>query len=237
MTAPEAENERERRRSEHLITGHVNMAGALARRFAGRGESPEDLKQVALTALVKAAGRFDETRGVAFATFATVSVVGELKRHFRDSAWAVRAPRPLHDLYVQLGEANETLGHRLNRPPTIPEIGAYLGQSNESIHEAMEAGNGYRPTSLDAPTSDEGRAMVDELPAGGDPYEDRLNHMRLLQLLPTLSRDEQLVVRRYFFDERTQLVIGDELGVSQMQVSRLLARSLRRLRSNFDTGR
>jgi RNA polymerase sigma-B factor len=219
--------------TDALVESHVGLARSLARRFLRRGETKEDLEQVALLALVKAAHRYDRRRDVTFATFATVSVLGELKRHFRDHGWMVRAPRRLHDLYLQTGEARETLNQRLGRPPTIPDIAGYLGRSEEEILEAMEAGEGYRPTSLDAPSREEGRALADELPAPGDPYEARLDHVRLMQLLPTLTDQEQVVVRRYFFDEKTQVEIGNEIGVSQMQVSRLLARSLGRLRRAF----
>jgi RNA polymerase sigma-B factor len=215
------------------VESHLGLARSLARRFLRRGESKEDLEQVAMLALVKAARRFDDTREVTFATFATVSVLGELKRHFRDHAWMVRAPRRLHDLYLQTGEARETLNQRLGHPPTIQDIAGYLDKTDEEILEAMEAGEGYRPASLDAPTREEGRALADELPTPGDPFEERLDHVRLTQLLPTLSRQEQVVLRRYFFDEKTQLEIGREIGVSQMQVSRLLARSLGRLRRAF----
>lgn len=219
--------------TDALVESHVGLARSLARRFLRRGEAKEDLEQVAMLALVKAARRYDHTRDVTFATFATVSVLGELKRHFRDHGWMVRAPRRLHDLYLQTGEARETLNQRLGRPPTVTDIAEYLGRSDEEILEAMEAGEGYRPASLDAPAREEGRALADELPAPGDPFEASLDHVRLVQLLPTLSEQEQVVVRRYFFDEKTQVEIGEEIGVSQMQVSRLLARSLGRLRRAF----
>lgn len=216
-----------------LVDSHVGLARSLARRFLRRGENQDDLEQVALLALVKAARRYDRNRDVTFATFATVSVLGELKRHFRDHGWMVRAPRRLHDLYLQTGEARETLNQRLGRPPTVSDVAEYLGRTDEEILEAMEAGEGYRPASLDAPTREEGRPLADELPSSGDPVEARLDHVRLMELLPTLSEQEQVVLRRYFFDERTQAEIGEEIGVSQMQVSRLLARSLGRLRRAF----
>lgn len=219
--------------ADELVEQHVGLARALARRFRARGEPQEDLDQVALLALVKVARRFDPDRHVSFTTYATVSIVGELKRHFRDRGWWVRVPRPVHDVYLTLNEANATLQQELGRSVTIPELSDHLGVPEEAVLEALEAGSHYRPSSLDRPTSEGGRTLVEELDTGDDPYDGMLDRHRLRQAIPMLSHKEQLVLKRYFFDGITQQAIGRELGVSQMQVSRLLARSLGRLRSRL----
>ena len=219
--------------AEQLVEQHLGLARALARRFRGRGEPQDDLDQVALLALVKVARRFDPERQVSFSTYATVSIVGELKRHFRDRGWWVRVPRPVHDVYLTLNEANATLQQQLGRSVTIAELSAHLHLPEEDVLEALEAGSHYRPASLDRPSSDRSRPLLDELASSDDPYEGVLDRHRLRQALPALGDQERAVLKRYFFDGATQQQIGEELGVSQMQVSRLLARSLGRLRSQL----
>lgn len=215
---------------EHLFADHMGLARSLARRFSNRGESQDDLEQVALLALIKAARRFDEGRQVSFATFATVSVVGELKRHFRDRGWWVRVPRRIQDAHLRLREANERLGQELGRGPTAQELAVHLELSEEAVLEAMEAGNHYRPASLDKPVID-GGTLMDGLASGDAGYDAVDSHQELAELLPRLPPQEKLVLRRYYFDDRTQAEIGREIGVSQMQVSRLISRSLHRLRA------
>lgn len=219
--------------ANRLVEGHIALGRALARRFRGRGEPLEDLEQVAMVALVAAARRFDPGRGVSFSTFATVSVLGELKRYFRDRSWWVRLPRRVHDTYVQLGEARETLAQRLDRAPSVTEIAEHVGVRDEEVLEAIGAGSGYRPSSLDQPVSPDGHARIDELTAPGDVYEQVLDHRRLSEVLPGLSAREQMAVKAYFFEDRTQADIGRVLGVSQMQVSRLLTSVIRRLRDQL----
>lgn len=219
--------------AEELVEQHLGLARALAQRFRARGEPQDDLDQVALLALVKVARRFDPEFHVSFSTYATVCIVGELKRHFRDRSWWVRVPRPVHDVYLTLNEANATLQQRLGRSVTIAELSDHLHLPEEEVLEAIEAGSHYRPSSLDRPTSEGGRPLIDEIESVGDPYDGVLDRHRLRQALPTLSDRERLVLGRYFFDDATQQEIGRELGVSQMQVSRLLARSLGRLRSRL----
>src|SRR5579863_1553884 len=134
-----------------LIEAHLGLAGHLARRFAGRGEPHDDLFQVASMALVKAVDRFDPSMGVEFSTFATRAILGELKRHFRDKSWFVRAPRRLQELYLRVGEVTGALGQELGRSPTIGEIARAVDASEDDVIEALEAGHGYRAASLDAP--------------------------------------------------------------------------------------
>jgi RNA polymerase sigma-B factor len=134
-----------------MITENLGLAHQLARRFLHRGEPLDDLVQVASVALVKSVDRFDESRGVDFAAFATRTIIGELKRHFRDKGWAVRASRRVQELYLELGHATSTLVQQLGRSPTVAELAQATGSSEEAVLEAIEAGQGYRAASIDAP--------------------------------------------------------------------------------------
>ncbi|HEX3948145.1 MAG TPA: sigma-70 family RNA polymerase sigma factor, partial [Acidimicrobiales bacterium] len=138
-----------------LVTAHLGLAHQLARRFVNRGESYDDLVQVASMAIVKSVDRFDPERGVEFSTFATRTVLGELKRHFRDKGWAVRAPRRIQELYLELGQSVGTLSQELGRSPTVVELAQATGASEEAVLEALEAGQGYRTSSIDAPDRQE----------------------------------------------------------------------------------
>ena len=140
----------ERLRNE-LVESHLGLAHQLARRFASRGETYDDLVQVASLALVRSVDRFDPERGVEFSTFATRTIIGELKRHFRDKGWAIRAPRRIQELYLELGPAIEALTQQHGRPPTVGEMARAVGSSEEAVLEAIEAGQSYRTTSIDAP--------------------------------------------------------------------------------------
>src|SRR5205085_2625939 len=145
---------------DELIEAHLGLAEYLARRFSNRGEPLDDLIQVASVGLLKAVDRFDPERGVEFSTYATHTVVGELKRHFRDKGWAVRAPRRMQELYLRLGKVISILSQELGRSPTIPELAAEAQVSEEEVLEAMEAGQAYRFASLDAPSpGEEGDSM------------------------------------------------------------------------------
>jgi RNA polymerase sigma-B factor len=185
---------------------------------------------VASIGLVKAVDRFDPSLGFEFSTFATRYILGELKRHFRDRTWSVRPPRRLQDLHLRLDAVVAELTQELKRSPTIPEVAARVGASEEEVLETMEAGRGYRATSLDAPTGADGAAAGDRL-GGEDPNlhqtEDRASLASLLSRLPERERE---IVRLRFFDGLTQSEIGARLAISQVHVSRLLERSLSQLR-------
>ena len=140
---------------EELITSNLGLAHQLARRFLHRGEPLDDLVQVASVALVKSVDRFDPERGVDFAAFATRTIIGELKRHFRDKGWAVRASRRVQELYLELGHATGTLVQQLGRNPTVAELAEATGASEEAVIEAIEAGQGYRAASIDASESED----------------------------------------------------------------------------------
>ncbi len=223
----------DRKIRDELIEAHLRLAEHLARRFNNRGVALDDLIQVASLGLVKAVERFDPGRGLEFSTFATPTIVGELKRHFRDKGWAVRVPRRVQELHVEINSLVNELTQQLGRSPTVAELARHARSSTEDVLEAMEAGQAYRSTSIDAPRGgdeDEGRDLANQL---GDPdvnlfdAEDRMVISRLIQSLP---RREQLMVHLRFFEGMTQSQIAERLGISQMHVSRLLAKSLTILR-------
>jgi RNA polymerase sigma-B factor len=205
----------------------------LARRFVSRGETYDDLVQVASLALVKSVDRFDPERGVEFSSFATRTVVGELKRHFRDRGWAIRAPRRIQELYLEIGPAIESLSHDLGRPPTITEMADSIGVAEEAVLEALEAGKSYHLTSIDAQDRKEGTILdrLGDVDAGFDGAEDRL---ALAISLADLSERQRTILNLRFVDGLTQTEIADRVGVSQMHVSRLLADSLAALRRAFE---
>jgi RNA polymerase sigma-B factor len=222
---------------DELVNTHLSLAEYLARRFANRGEPLEDLVQVASLGLVKAADRFEPSRGVEFSTYATHTIVGELKRHFRDKAWSVRAPRRMQELYLRLGTAVAALSQELGRSPTIPELATELSVSEEEVLEALEAGNAYRSTSLDAPArGQEGEALAGSLGANDPSLEDAERRATLSPLLAKLPPRERLIVYLRFFENQTQSEIAEHLGLSQMHVSRLLTKSVAELRDAARAG-
>jgi len=229
----EYQRTRDRRLRDELVEEHVPLAKFLARRFVDRGEPLDDLLQVALLGLLKAVDRFDPGRGLRFSTFATPTIVGELKRHFRDRGWAVRVPRRVQELHVQLGRLVGSLSQELGRSPTPLEIAARAGVPEEEVLEAMEAGGMYRLVSLDGSLTDDDDAPELSLQLGDDDagfvrVERRAELDELLAVLP--ERERTIVVLR-FFDGLTQSEIAARVGISQMHVSRLLSRSLDVLRS------
>jgi len=217
-----------------LVEGHLGLAEYLARRFSNRGEQLDDLVQVASLGLLKAVDRFEPSRGVEFSTYATHTIVGELKRHFRDKGWAVRAPRRMQELYLRLGKVVSSLSQELGRSPTIPELAADAQVSEEEVLEALEAGQAYRFSSLDAPgggDDDDGDTLSAHL-GGEDPRLLEAEHRAALSpLIERLAPRDQTILHLRFFVGMTQSEIADQLGISQMHVSRLLARSLNQLRA------
>jgi RNA polymerase sigma-B factor len=218
---------------DELIAAHLGLAEYLARRFANRGEPLDDLVQVASLGLFKAVGRFDPEREVEFSTYATHTIVGELKRHFRDKGWAIRAPRRMQELYLQLGKVVATLGQELGRSPTIAELAREVEISEEEVLEALEAGQAYRFASLDAPAGGDtdGETLGSRLGADDPELDDAERRATLSPMLSQLPAREQLIVHLRFFEGLTQSEIATRLGISQMHVSRLLARSVAQLRA------
>jgi RNA polymerase sigma-B factor len=223
-----------RRLRDSLVEEHVGLAEYLARRFADRGESFDDLRQVALVGLLKAVERFEPDRGLRFSTFATPTIVGELKRHFRDRGWALRVPRRIQELHLQLVKVVGTLSQELGRSPTPDEIARRTGTRVEDVLEAMEAGGVYRLASLDAALANEERTSLDLSARLGEDepeFEGVEQREELADLLSNLPPRERRIVYLRFFDGLTQSEIATEVGISQMHVSRLLTKSLESLRS------
>ena len=215
---------------ERLLLLHRSLALYFAQRFAHRGELMDDLEQVATMALLKAIDRFDPTRDIKFATYAARVVTGELKRHFRDRTWAMRVPRSLQELHLRVKNASEFLRGDLGRSPTVAELARYLGVSEENVLEAMEAGDAYRLTSLDAPMSGSGEMLIQV--GGDDPAIAAFEQRQLLEpLLARLDERDQTIVRLYYVHNLSQAEIGSRLGLSQVHVSRRLAKILERLRT------
>ena len=217
--------------ARRLVEAHSGLAHRLAGRFANRGEAPEDLVQVAMLGLVKAIDGFDPDRGLRFSTYATPTILGELKRHFRDRGWAVRLPRRVHDLYLNVQHAIDDLAQELQRSPTLQEVAERVCVSVEDVVEAIEAGGLRRSASIDArlgPEDDRSLAssIGDEDPAlaGVD------RNLTLAAVVQRLPKIEQEILRLRFVEGLTQLEIAQHVGRSQMQISRLLARTLDRLR-------
>ena len=214
-----------------LVEEHMRLAEFLARRFSHRGESPDDLRQVALVGLLKAVERFEPDRGLQFSSFATPTITGELKRHFRDKGWAVRVPRRIQELHLELDRTVADLNQELGRPPTPAEIAQRAGVLEEDVLESMEAGSLYRLASLDSSRSDDEAApspaqRLGELDHELGAVENRVAVSEMLSLLP--EREQKIVYLR-FFEGLTQSEIAEQIGISQMHVSRLLVRSLETL--------
>jgi RNA polymerase sigma-B factor len=216
---------------EQAVRRYLPLARSLAHRYRLAGEPIEDLEQVASIGLLNAIDRFDPERGTAFTSFAVPTILGELRRHFRDRTWALRVPRELQELSLRLEGARDAATASLGRQPTIAELSDGLGASEETILQALELTVAHHTISLDAPwaVNDEGAQQ----PTPGridDGYARAEDRAVLAQLLCTLSgRDAEIVLLR-FREDLTQDVIARRVGVSQMQVSRVLSRSLRRLR-------
>lgn len=220
---------------DDLVRQHLGLADHLARRYLGRGESLEDLTQVAYLGLVKAADRFDADRGVEFGSFATPTVIGEIKRHFRDKGWAIRVPRHLQELRLELSKAIEELTHELHRSPTVAELADKLSVAEDDIIQGLECGRAYSPQSIDPLVDpDDSSAAVLEFVGAADPGIERVeNRQALKPLLTALSERDRRLLEMRFFKGMTQTEIAAELNVSQMHVSRLLTRTLEGLREQM----
>ena len=217
-----------------LIESHLGLVEYLARRFAGRGEPLDDLVQVAGIGLVKAVDRFDPDRNVEFSTYATPTIVGELKRHFRDKGWAVRVPRRLQELNLRLGSVISKLSQDLQRSPTVTEIAKAAEATEDEVLEALDSSHAYSLISLDAGTDREGLSYHDQIgyvDESLDSLEDRVSVGPLLKQLPPRERH---MLHLRFFKGMTQSEIADELRISQMHVSRLLTKTLATLREGLE---
>ncbi|MYU24314.1 SigB/SigF/SigG family RNA polymerase sigma factor [Streptomyces sp. SID8352] len=217
-----------------LVRMHLPLVEHLARRFRNRGEPLDDLTQVATIGLIKSVDRFDPERGVEFSTYATPTVVGEIKRHFRDKGWAVRVPRRLQELRLALTTATAELSQLHGRSPTVHELAERLAISEEEVLEGLESANAYSTLSLDVPdTDDESPAVADTLGAEDEALEGVEYRESLKPLLEDLPPREKRILLLRFFGNMTQSQIAQEVGISQMHVSRLLARTLAQLREKL----
>ncbi len=221
---------------DQLIEAHLGLAEYLARRFSNRGEPLDDLVQVASLGLVKAVERFDPGRGLEFSTYATPTIVGELKRHFRDKGWAVRVPRRVQELHLRVTGVIDDLQLELGRSPTVAEIAVRAGTSEDEVIEAVDAGSAYRSASLDAGRSDddESPGLLGQL-GDLDPELARAERRAALgPLIEQLPERERKILYLRFFKGMTQSKIAEQVGISQMHVSRLLSRILEFLRQGME---
>lgn len=210
-----------------------SLATYLASRYKGRGESLDDLEQVARLGLLKAIDRYDADYGVQFSTFATRTIVGELKRYLRDKSWSVRVPRSLQERWLEVSRAIEDLQHRLGRSPTIAQIAQEVGADEEEVLEALDAGTAYSATSLDAPAgseADSSASLADLLGAESPEFEWAGPWAEVKDRLDQLPERERTIIYLRFFEDLTQSEIAEQVGISQMHVSRLLRQSLELLR-------
>jgi RNA polymerase sigma-B factor len=224
---------------EHLVREHMPLARSLALRYRDRGESVEDLVQVAYLGLVKAAGSYQAGRGPNFEAYAVPTVTGELRRHFRDHGWDVRPPRRLQELRSRLGPAEEDLRQELGREPTVTELAGHLEVSPADVREVRSASDNYHALSLDAPPpgedADGWTGSVADL-HGRDPSDDDVldgvvDASAVAPLLAGLEPRDQLIIALRYYRGCTQQQIAERIGVTQMQVSRLLSQVLERLRA------
>ncbi len=219
---------------EQLILAHMNLVRYLARKFANRGEPLEDLIQVGMVGLINAVDRFDPTRGIRFATYATPTILGEIRRYFRDRGWAVKVPRRLQELSMSAAKAADDLTQELDRAPTVAEIAARLEVSEEDALEALETGELYELPSLDrdlGSESDDSRGILADYVGEADQEMERFERRaRLAQALNVLPEREREIIQLRFYQGLSQTQVAGKLGISQMHVSRLQHRALKRLR-------
>jgi RNA polymerase sigma-70 factor (sigma-B/F/G subfamily) len=223
---------------DHIIELCLPAAERLARRFAGNGEPTVDLAQVAALGLVKAVDGFDPARGIEFATYATPTIVGELKRYFRDRTWGIRLPRRLQELRLVVNKGREELTQKLGRSPTVEDLADHLDMSAEQVIEVLEAGQSARPLSLDSPVvaGEEDLTLADTVGADDPEYGHIDFHESLQVLLARLPEREQKIISLRFYGNLTQVEIAEKVGLSQMHVSRLLRQSLNFLKRALQEG-
>lgn len=227
---PENDPERIRLR-ETIIESHLALVTHTARKFANRGEPLDDLIQVGTVGLIKAIDRFDPGKGFEFSTFAMPTIVGEIKRYFRDKTWAVQVPRRLQELGAAVNRATTDLSQKLDRSPSIAEIAEYVGVSTDDVVEAINANSAYSTVSLDSnPNDDESPTLAQRVGSVDDALEGVEYRESLRPLLASLPEREQAILVMRFFENKSQTQIATELGISQMHVSRILAGTLTKLR-------
>jgi RNA polymerase sigma-B factor len=224
---------------EQLVQRFLPLARQLARRYQRASEPLDDLLQVASMGLIKAIDRFDADREIAFSSYAVPTILGEIKRHFRDRTWAVRVPRDLQELTLKVDNAVGELSDELRRQPSVAEIGAAVGAEEEDVLEALQAGGAYRAISFEAPRGGTGgeedvTTLADSIGVDEDGFDRAEERATLARLLSSVTPREREVLRMRFEEDMTQAEIGAVIGVSQMQVSRVIRQALSRLRAAAD---
>jgi len=224
---------------DRLVLAHTSLVRYLAGKFMSRGEPLEDLIQVGTVGLINAVERYEPGRGLKFTTFATPTIVGEIQRYFRDKCWRVKVPRRLKDLNVASQRAKSTLSGTLGRPPTVAEVAKEIGATEEETLEAMELGNAYDPTSLDAQVGDTDAVSLGDTLGAEDPgLEAILSRAEIERALDSLDERDREVIKGLYFDELSQARVAERLNLSQMHISRLHKRAIvqlqRRMRADLD---
>jgi RNA polymerase sigma-B factor len=221
---------------EQLIERYMSLVRSLARRYSYRGEQLDDLVQIGAIGLIKAIDRFDLSRNVELTTYATPNIIGEIKRHFRDKGWSVRVPRGLQELNVQISKLVEQLTVQLSRSPTIAELAEAAGVEEEAVLEALESGRAYSSVSLSPGANSDEDGELDPLESlGSEDFEYELSEDRAV-LAPgfkVLDQRERRILHLRFFSGLTQSQIAEQVGISQMHVSRLIRRSLEKIREEI----
>jgi RNA polymerase sigma-B factor len=226
---------------DQLVERFLPLARQLARRYQRASEPLDDLLQVASMGLIKAIDRFDADREIAFSSYAVPTILGEIKRHFRDRTWAVRVPRDLQELTLKVDRAIGELADVLHRQPSVPEIAEAVGVEEEDVLEALQAGGAYRAVSFEAPRGgsggeEEATTLADTIGVDEEGFDRAEERATLARLLASVSPREREVLRMRFEEDMTQAEIGAVIGVSQMQVSRVIRQALARLRAAADAG-
>ncbi len=221
---------------QQLIVNHLNLVRFLASKFKNRGEPLEDLVQVGTIGLIKAIDRFDPDRGLEFTTYATPTIMGEIKRHFRDKGWSVRVPRRLQELSQKVSQATEELTRELQRSPSVEEIANRIGASVDDVLEAMESSSAYSAVPLEGGGSDdeETPAVIDHYATVDQDLESTDDRIVLESAIADFSPREQEIIRMRFLEGMTQVEIAERLGISQVQVSRLLRRTLKHIQEKIE---
>jgi RNA polymerase sigma-B factor len=220
---------------EQVIEAWLPMAHRLARRYAQHRDMIDDLRQTATIGLIKAVDRFDADRGIEFAGFAVPTIAGEIKRYFRDRAWSVRPPRRLQEMRLAIGQAQLELGQTLHRSPTVADIATHLTVSEEEVLEGLESGYAYHAVSLSAPVgTDSGVELGDTLGCRDHDYEVVELNVALPPAMACLTERERRIIAMRFYGNLTQASIAEQIGVSQMHISRILTGALSKLRHQLD---
>ncbi len=222
---------------EKLVMSHMNLVRFLANKFKNRGEPLDDLMQVGYLGLLKAIDRFDPDRGLEFTTYATPTIMGEIKRHFRDKGWSVRVPRRLQELSAKVNQATDTLTAQLQRSPKVEEIAEYLDATVDDVLEAMESSSAYSSVPLEAPSgsdSDDAPSVIDRYVTEDSDLAFTDDRLVLEEALRDFSPREREIIELRFLKGMTQIEIAQKLGISQVQVSRLLRRTLKKVQDKID---